>query len=1210
MYALRASPGLPGAVYGEMMMNNWETILAGMAAEQQVAATSRGNTVVSAGAGSGKTRVLAVRYLYLVKERGLHPSRIACLTFTNKASAEMQERIRGMLETCAKDDQVFSDALAAFPQSCVTTLDALCSEIARNASTFWGIPPDFTVDQKLTREETSSVALEYLLRRRSEQVPARFIAANGFEGSVEALCSLASGRDGLLGPVDQAFDPEVQDKRLYMALEALHLDVSSELEAGKGLDSGTAKVSKDWVDLAEAWSQDLPDFLDPEQLTRLGSRYRVLASLRKPTGKSDAALYFNGACDGIRQKAAAVLSGCQALSDPARSTALAFAKDFILAAREKRTASGTLQFQDVAAMARQALLHDGDLRSWYKARFDAIMVDEFQDDNELQKDILYLLAQRRDLPPSNECKLPTAKELEPGVLFFVGDEKQSIYRFRNADVKVFRGLAEELYSSQNPSNSGHEVGTKPACLKLSTNWRSEPELIEFFNQTFSRIMPLPEDESARNYEARFAGLLPGPATPGVSAQVTWLEALQTAPGASQDDEASLDILEAQAWQLAQLIRELVDSAMPVSSKGSLGKQAKACRYEDIAILFRSTAAQNTYERFLRLFGIPYTATATAGLYTESILGDLYAILRLTAFPDDRLALASVLRGPFAQLADDSCFTILERSRDHGLRLEDPGLLAGLEKADLVRAQTLLATYSWLRRCADRLSLAELVSTLWHERGLRWNVLRNPDNTAYLEHFDFVWSLACDADKRGLKLCDFIADLEPLIGQVRKTEDVPVVRESARGVAVMTIHASKGLEFPVVIIPGADNIGMNNRQEAIVMNERFGPSLRLMDASGQTSDPVFKFEKQLDAMARTFDGTVMDEELAETIRLFYVACTRAVSRLYFCAKTPTRDDSAGRSFRSLFLHAWPQAETALYGSATSDPLNIAEPEEKLPQWLAVAPVPRRTVADYARLTNADPLRTGSATQAARRLAEAPVAAMPSRRSRWAVTAAAENIVIRGTTASQQSRDPVEKNRLVAEGFGEDSFGTLCHELTEQLLLFPGSRPEPSAGTLRKLDRLATTAKEGILSEALGLAHAFVHSPRGLAAAAARNEQAAGKTGAVFNLEFGFTWQGRSDGLPVFLSGSMDLVYGDEHGVYVIDFKTDQLVQPEHHAFQLAVYRESAEAIFGVPAIALLYYLRSGEEREIDLVPEQDLMLAMKPVPVPIGHFGVNEPSNLC
>jgi ATP-dependent helicase/nuclease subunit A len=1202
-------------------MSAWENIMTGMAAEQKAAATARGNSVVSAGAGSGKTRVLAVRYLYLVKELGIHPSRIACLTFTNKASAEMQERIRGMLEDCATDDPVFEEALTAFPQSCVTTLDALCSEIARNASARWGIPPDFSIDQQGARDETRSVALEYLLNHRTSAVPARFIAANGFEGAVEALCALASSRDGLMGPAELAFDPEIQTRKLKLALEALDADIASIMEGGRGLDSGTAKGSKSWVEMAEAWPDESPDLDDPDTLTgtTLGAaaeRYRFLLGLRKPTGTNPAACYFNPVCDELRQKTTTALFACQALLDPDRGEALAFARDFILLAREKRIASGTLQFQDVAAMAKEALLYDGALRNWYKARFDAVMVDEFQDDNELQKDILYLLAEKRDRLSLDDGSLPGPGDLEPGVLFFVGDEKQSIYLFRNADVKVFRGLADELSAVSTPTTlgsirSGPEG--KPACLNLSTNWRSEPYLIDFFNQTFSRLMPAPDNQVARDYEARFAGLLAGPATPGVQACVSWMEAAEPRKEAGPQDEAGpgtesglsraagpgtesglsqaagpgtesgLSALETQAWRVAELIRELVDTKVPVTAKGSSGKEARPCEYEDIAILFRASAAQNTYERYLRIFGIPYTATATAGLYVESILGDLYAILRLVAYPDDRLALAAVLRGPLAQLSDDACFVVLERARDEGCSLGDPRLLAGLTEGDSIKATVLLETWTWLRGAADRLSLAELVSTLWYERGLRWNVLRNPDNTAYLEHFDFAWSLAADADARGLRLCDFIATLEPLIGEVKKVEDVSVVRESARGVSVMTVHASKGLEFPVVILPGAENTGRGDRQEAIVLNERLGPSIRLMDDQGQNTDPVYQMEKTMDAMERTIGDTVMDEDLAETIRLFYVACTRAVSRLYICSKLPHTEDRKGKSFRSLFLRAWPHVQALVEGAA--------ETGNKVPQWLAIEPISGRTVADYARLVNTGSMKADGALAAARFLAMAAAPALPTRKARWAVTAAAEILAapMAGTPGSStQESLPREVDssgdQAALEGFGEDCFGTLCHELTEGLIGFPGIDPEPSPGTTRKLSRLSAATRAAILAEAYRLAQAFACSPRGLAAAAARDALRAGQRGAVFGLEYGFTWRGQSEGRPVFLSGSMDLVYGDSQGVWVVDFKTDRQLRPERHAFQLGIYRESAQSIFGVPARAILYYLRTGEEHEIDLHPD--------------------------
>ncbi|HPE36471.1 MAG TPA: UvrD-helicase domain-containing protein, partial [Spirochaetales bacterium] len=129
-------------------MGEWQRLLDGLDPQRQLPAVRETrNAVVAAGAGSGKTRVLSVRYLALVRERGLDPERIICLTFTNKAAAEMRERIHAMLAACAEDDPAFRPALASFPASRVSTLDSFCSEIARNGAPRWGIAPDFGVDE-------------------------------------------------------------------------------------------------------------------------------------------------------------------------------------------------------------------------------------------------------------------------------------------------------------------------------------------------------------------------------------------------------------------------------------------------------------------------------------------------------------------------------------------------------------------------------------------------------------------------------------------------------------------------------------------------------------------------------------------------------------------------------------------------------------------------------------------------------------------------------------------------------------------------------------------------------------------------------------------------------------------------------------------------------------------------------------------------------
>ncbi len=181
-------------------MTNWEKLLSGLDAEYQLPAVlDPRNTIVSAGAGSGKTRVLAIRYLYLVREKNITPDRILCLTFTNKAATEMHERIYSMMRQCAEDDESFRKAIAAFGSAPVSTLDSFSASIARNGCLRWGIPPDFLVDERAAKESMEKLALEYLLEKRGVGLVSSYIAANGFEAAIDGLVSVTTSRDGLFG---------------------------------------------------------------------------------------------------------------------------------------------------------------------------------------------------------------------------------------------------------------------------------------------------------------------------------------------------------------------------------------------------------------------------------------------------------------------------------------------------------------------------------------------------------------------------------------------------------------------------------------------------------------------------------------------------------------------------------------------------------------------------------------------------------------------------------------------------------------------------------------------------------------------------------------------------------------------------------------------------------------------------------------------------
>ncbi len=1151
-----------------MRMNAWRQLTASLDPRTQFPAVAETRSaVVSAGAGSGKTRVLAVRYLHLVKERGIAPERILCLTFTRKAAAEMNERIRGLLIQCAADDADFARALEAFPRSRVSTLDSFCADIAGNASARWGVAPGFRIDQEAAADALKSFTIGFLLARRHDPIAASFIAANGFEGTVEALLEFAGGRHGLIAS-SRRFDAGQQTRALGEALVKLHGRLYQALSPGLELDAATTAGAAAWQAVAANVEPGPPDPGDPDGLAAALASYKAVAALRVCTGKSEAAVHYNDVGAGAKKVAAAAMLACEALRDGRRSAAGALLADFVAKAAEARAGSGVLAFADVSSMAVATLADDLELRDWYKSRYEAIMVDEFQDDNEQQKLLLYYLAERRDRRDPGRGRGIGPADLEPGVLFFVGDEKQSIYGFRGADVTVFRGLSGELAAA--PGGLGEH--------RLPVNWRSEPALIDFFNKTFSRIMPSPADPGALDFEARFDALGSGPATADVEAAVVYLESNEP------DDEAFVDSGEAEAWALGDLVLSLVGKAKVASKGQGGGKEAALCRYEDIAVLFRSTTTQSIVERYFRLLGIPYTAASTAGLYAESILGDLYAMLRLTAYPDDRLAFAAVLRGPFARLSDDSVFEAMSPGSegDEGLWGFDGSSLVPDEAARYGAAKE---TWQWLREHADRESLARLIEYLWYERGLRWNVLENLEVASFLEHFDYIWAIARAADARGDRLVDLVAELEPMIGTYDKYEEGSIPRESSRGVSIMTVHKSKGLEFPVVIVPDLDSVGRNSIRSPITQSGNFGTSIRMLDAELQPRDPVAELETRLRVLDRGEGAAAMDESLAELVRLFYVACTRAISRLYLIGKVPKNADKSRKSFRGLLLKAWPWAGPANVkdGDFLSDrPLDA-------PAAFSVEYVPPRSKQEHYDLAAGSRYDGRSRAE---RTASAKAATVSMRRARWQVTGAAAWLEAQGAPpAIRAALSPKPFEAPDPGGLDEAGFGTLCHQFIESLLTSPGSKPEPRGTVLHELEALSAAAGARITGEALELAHAFIGSPRGQEAAKARQEAALDPE-AVFEVEFPFFWRDGAD-LPVLLSGSMDLVYGGRGGIVVIDFKTDLTVQPAKHKFQLSVYRDAAESIFGVPASAYLWYLRSGQECRVEGKPETGLLGRLEP-----------------
>jgi ATP-dependent exoDNAse (exonuclease V) beta subunit len=1155
---------------------------------QRAAAEALANAVVAAGAGSGKTTVLAARFVRLLETGRLasgeraHARNVLVLTFTRKAAAEMYSRIYGALAEAAslagESEAELRSGLAGhlaaclsdFSQAQISTFDSFAARIARSGSARYGIAPDFAIDEDRAREIASRLALSFVLGHREEESLRELVSALGLDGARdEVLAELALRRMTISSPPGFAAFHAVQAGRLEeMRCEARERLLAMREAALEYAGVKTTETSKRWMDALAA---------DPgEDEGGFSAFLGGLEPLRKPgaNSKDEASRFLSDSVEGIRAAIASYRDiAATKAAHPARLELYRRLDDFRLLWEAERRSAKTLTFRDVATLALDVLKLDPEVRRHYQELYRYIMIDEFQDDDELQKRILFLLAARPDSPGDE----PSPRDLEPDKLFFVGDEKQSIYLFRGADVSVFRRLASEL-------SEGSPAGPA-AALGLSRNFRSEPGVIRSLNAIFPSVMAPRDGERGReDFEAAFEPLESREATPGVEPRFAYLELPyregRGSIGAGEPSASLREAAECEAWEVARIVRDAVEGeSLLVADREA--RRARPARYEDFALLLRSTGRQVHFEKYFRLFGVPYGSENACGLFSEAVACDLYYALRLALYPDDRNALAAYLRSPFAGLSDEAVARML---------LEPPAAAApegaaGLRaRAGLVpegdrRGLALGAeTLGRLEAMADREPIAACLRFLWYEAGYRAALLRDPVASAFEEHFELVHSLAAAADARGRPLASFVAELEALVGKPDKLE-VDLPRESARGVRIMTVHKSKGLEFPVVIVPQANNVGQDrSSREAWYWEEGIGPTFRPpKDLGSRSRNAFFEASKERrEAM-----------DAAELKRLLYVALTRAESHLIVTATEPRSSDARGKSFRSLlaaplglFDAPSPLARPVdgSEGAAqASQPFGRVQPPfgelAALPSGVLVGRIPERSDLDYFRLVDG----AGRASRPGGGPTPSPgpgVIERAAAKSTCSVTSLAEEAAGfasgHGAPSMPESLH-IDPKLAVPEGLSAENWGSLVHAVLESRYA-----AKPTETRLRPALRAALLNALGdekrlgsAIRRAGRLAEVFTASELGRRALAAGERYVELKVAIALA---GPEPEGR--GSPRVAKGSIDLAFVDGGKAIVVDYKTDSAMVPNGHELQLAAYERAAQDIFGLPAEAWVFYLYGG------------------------------------
>jgi ATP-dependent helicase/nuclease subunit A len=839
-------------------MQPWAEIFR-LTGSQAEAVSARGqDVIVKAGAGSGKTSTLVARYLSLL-DGGCLPRGVVAITFTEKAAREMRNRIRQAIHQLLAgpgltDDRARWQAIEAdIDAARIGTIHGLCAALLRAHPAEAGVDPQFDVLEEGRAATLRAQAVEMALAWGIEQpgLQALFAAISADELS-RSLAKLLEGRLDASGLFDVPDWPERWRTAVAEALRrfAARADVQSALAELRALTGSKASLLNDAGDkLVEPIQTLLANWAafeaaaDP--LAAALALYTTRHAYRpggagKKTSRAKAAAkawceafdaqlqdWLGGKDKGdpapdaaLERQAAETVGGLRPLFEKARGLYQA-----------GKAAWHSLDFDDLEAGALQ-LLERGDIRARWQRQIDALLVDEFQDTNERQRRIVEALAGR--------------PEGRVGRLFVVGDEKQSIYRFRGADVTVFRRLDRNIRAR----------GGLP--LALTRTFRAHQALVETLNELLGAVMGVADDAEAEGFGRRpfavpFAELQADRVEPGRGVAAPYLEVLL---GLGENADEARGVA---AQLLARRLRQLHDTTQ--------------LQWEHMALLFRASTGFPDYEAALEGEGIPFVTVAGRGFYARPEIRDLLNGLHALADPSDDLALAGLLRSPAFGLSDVALYQLRwppGAVDAQGYRAALAGDLGHLSEIDRQQAEQARDRLAHLTGLVDRVSVAELLKALL-ELTLYPAVLASTEAGARLQRN--VEKLLADAHtSRLVRVSEFLDYLETLQAVGAREGEAPT--EAGGAVRLMTVHKAKGLQFPLVVLADAAR-SRPNVSEPTLLSSAYGvvPG----QGRGGQAPLIFRLAKQAEA----------DQAEAEDLRLLYVAATRVEEKLIVCGHHSNR-----------------------------------------------------------------------------------------------------------------------------------------------------------------------------------------------------------------------------------------------------------------------------------------------------------------------------------
>lgn len=1078
--------------------------------------------LVCAAAGTGKTRVLVERYLNIVLNGRVDIDRVIAITFTEKAAAEMKTRIRQ--ELLRNDQEDLCDRINTAP---IATVHSFCARILFDNVRSVALDPQFDIIDEVRENVRRRETLDHFLNNRLSTGDSDLYTLLEYLplSRLREMLSIIWNRRWEFRPLIPRYCNMTNQEYQQQIAEWHKADIKMALEA-----------LFDDPQLAEAYhrmqSFDLSDRSD-----NLKNAFRIILEAKREyeSGMLPAALEkgtlsegFNGRNRGRKENWGADLELARGLHrdlrerwreirdrfnppDPALEerhlralqSLLRLAGEFIETYQGDLLESGQIDFHGLELQALDFLEKKPQAAKKYLEKYRHLLVDEFQDINPVQHRII------EEIQGRNSGIVP----------FFVGDEKQSIYRFRGAEVEIFN----RLKKARRP-------------LQLDRNFRSTPALMRFFNAFFSET--LGQAVPRETYKVHYPVAIHPHFTQ--DADSCPVELLLVTEEDTSTLPATFSNVMAEASLVVERMRELHD-------KGIIqirDEKIRPARWGDMVILLRSRTHQPVFEAGMRKAGIPYFVTSGIGFYERREVIDIVNMLRALMNLRDEVALVGVLRSPLFGVTDNA----LQHLNAGGnlfrgisrFMYEDklPRGLTGEDSDALLRFRTV---YGQLKGEVDRFAPAELIQKILDNTHYLAVLagLENADqclaNVKKLIDLALEWGAGST-----LSVVDFIRQIEIYRTIEVRENEANLASEYEDSVLITTIHGAKGLSFPIVFVPQLA-AQIRYTRDQLLCNSKYGAALKIREPYRDTHPFLYQY------LAREERKRIFAEEQ----RLLYVAATRAQSYLVMSAGNPRESQRADKSIWSWIAPFFENDEyRSLYRKREKSPRELFEIYQRLdfqPER-AARPLSKATLKKISRqiqpLSDSTRIKRLTATQFAEWECRQQYADyLP--------------VFTTGTPEADQPLTPLELGNLIHQAFQWWDFKSLAsfRKIVAQLLI-----PH----------RLPDNEREKLMVRTQSWAERLRQAGKGLVTlidSASEIER---------EVEIFADFEG------VVIEGKIDLLLKDDRQAYrLIDFKSDDIRgEPEKwrllkYNAQLDLYALVLARWSGLPVREkMIYFIRTG------------------------------------